>query len=381
LSSSYQPPSGKSGPRSYIPELDGIRAIATVMVICFHFWQSFTSGPYSVVGKIAVWGQTGVDLFFVLSGFLITGILLDSRQSPNFLRNFYARRFLRIFPLYYGALAVFYIGAPLLRLAPWVDISKSVWFWLYLQNIPLTFFPASAVGPNHFWSLAVEEQFYLAWPLIVLATSRKTLLRIIGAAVVISVLTRAALPHYATFYFTVARVDGLAIGAGIAILWRDRGRLTSLVRFARCALFIIGPLMVGAQLVMSGSHNFALQVVKSTLISLVYGSVLVLVTTKTAGRLVERTLSATAMRSIGRYSYGMYVIHPFLLGWFRSLGLPYGVAGLLLTVTATYLAAMICWHAFEKRFLQFKSHFDYRQAAPPRKDRPMPAMALVSRQI
>ena len=351
------------------------------MVICFHFWQSFSSGPYSLVGKIAVWGQTGVDLFFVLSGFLITGILLDSKQSPNFLRNFYARRFLRIFPLYYGALAVIYIGAPLLRLAPWVDVSKSLWFWLYLQNIPLTFFPASAAGPNHFWSLAVEEQFYLAWPLIVLATSRKTLLRVVGAAVVVSVLTRVALPQYATFYFTLARVDGLAIGAGIAILWRDRRRLASLVRFARSALFIIGPVMVGAQLAMSGRHNFALQVVKSTLISLVYGSVLVLVTTQSAGRLVERILSAPAMRSIGRYSYGMYVIHPFLLGWFRSLGLPYSVAGLLVTVMATYLAAMICWHAFEKRFLELKSHFDYRQAALPRENRPMPAMALVSKQV
>src|SRR6266852_3959186 len=90
--------------KGHLPVLDGVRAVAVLSVIYFHFWLGFSNGPYSLAGKLAVWGQTGVDLFFVLSGFLITGILLDSKGSEHFLRNFYARRVLRIFPLYYATL-------------------------------------------------------------------------------------------------------------------------------------------------------------------------------------------------------------------------------------------------------------------------------------
>lgn len=350
------------------------------MVICFHFWQSFATGPYNLVGKVAVWGQTGVDLFFVLSGFLITGILLDSVGTAHFLRNFYARRILRIFPLYYGALTAIYIVAPILRLTPWVGISESFWFWLYLQNIPLTFSHSGVMGPNHFWSLAVEEQFYLAWPLIVLIASRKTLLRVLTIAIVLSVLTRVALAHYAAFYFTLARLDGLAIGSGIAIL-RDRRKGPFLAGFARYVLLIIGPLLVVAQLVMSGGHNFIIQVAKSSLTSFVYAGILVLVITKSAGRPVERILSASVVRSIGKYSYGMYVIHPFLLGWFKSLGLPYNLFGLSTVIAATWLLAMMCWQTFEKRFLRLKRHFDYREAPPKPATSSPTIMALASEPV
>jgi peptidoglycan/LPS O-acetylase OafA/YrhL len=249
------------------------------------------------------------------------------------------------------------------------------------KNIPLTFSHGAVMGPHHFWSLAVEEQFYLAWPLIVLASKRRTLLRIIGVAIVISFLARIALARYNVFYFTLAHLDGLAIGAGVAILWRRPRTVPSMVGFARYTLFIICPLTVSAQLVMSGRHNFILQIVKSTLVSLVYASLLVLVATKSAGQPVERILTSPVMRSTGRYSYGMYVMHPFLLGWFKSLRLPYSLFGLATVVAMTYLAAMICWHAFEKRFLQLKRHFDYGQAPLPPANPPIPAMALASSQV
>src|SRR5262245_40903189 len=125
--------------KQHIPVLDGVRAIAVLFVICFHFWQTFEGGADNLVGRIAVWGQTGVDLFFVLSGFLITGILLDSRGSEHFLRNFYVRRVLRIFPLYYITLMTLYLVCPLLGLTRWVPLNQNVWFWAYLQNIQMTF--------------------------------------------------------------------------------------------------------------------------------------------------------------------------------------------------------------------------------------------------
>ena len=161
--------------RKHIPALDGVRAVAVLLVICFHFWQVFTYGPYSLVGKIAMWGQTGVDLFFVLSGFLITGILLDTKGSPSFLRNFYARRILRIFPLYYATLLTIYLIGPLFRWSAWVPENQSLWFWTYLQNLPMTFAPGHVAGPEHFWSLAVEEQFYMVWPFLVLRLDPQTI--------------------------------------------------------------------------------------------------------------------------------------------------------------------------------------------------------------
>src|SRR5947209_4966095 len=115
-----------------IPALDGIRGIAVLMVMAFHFSKSPTNGLERVLARMSMPGQTGVDLFFVLSGFLITGILLDSRGHRNSLRTFYVRRVLRIFPLYYGALAALYILLPAANLATATSIGDQLWFWSYL---------------------------------------------------------------------------------------------------------------------------------------------------------------------------------------------------------------------------------------------------------
>lgn len=159
-----------SGSRHHLQELDGLRGFAILLVLCSHLVSLPPGGrsPFvdRLVGMILGLGWVGVDLFFVLSGFLITGILVQSRGGPHYFRNFYARRSLRIFPLYYLFLAIATFISPLL-LSPESILTlpkEHAWvYWLYLSNFGGK--PSEAFA--HTWSLAVEEQFYLVWPAIV----------------------------------------------------------------------------------------------------------------------------------------------------------------------------------------------------------------------
>src|SRR5262245_10664845 len=161
---------------SHIPALDGIRGIAILLVLLFHFGQYGHGLPYPAVfvdklfHRICQIGWVGVDLFFVLSGFLITGILYDSKGRNHYFRNFYVRRCLRILPLYYFSLILFLIVLP--KLFPLHTGFRSLrqdsfWYWTYLSNVRVAYRGWDSFGVlDHFWSLAVEEQFYLLWPIV-----------------------------------------------------------------------------------------------------------------------------------------------------------------------------------------------------------------------
>src|SRR3954464_13470573 len=173
-----------------IPALDGLRGLAIILVLLFHFTPE--GGGSTPIGHMMRWvsqlGWCGVDLFFVLSGFLITGILFDARGSANYFKNFYMRRVLRIFPLYYGVLIVVFLVVPIFKTMTAQDLQlmqNQHWLWLYAANIP----PAISnewtlmnqwVRLSHFWSLAIEEHFYLLWPAVVYFFSRKTVMKICG---------------------------------------------------------------------------------------------------------------------------------------------------------------------------------------------------------
>ena len=200
-----------------------------VMVLHFTTFPRMTANVFvdSAFRGVAATGWAGVDLFFVLSGFLITGILLDTKGAPRFFRTFYARRFLRIFPLYYGFLAIAFWVAPLLDPSLGVvPLSAQGWYWAYLSNVQLALAGAwqKPVWIGHFWSLAIEEQFYLVWPFLVYATSAKNLVRVCIALIVAALLTRVALVAtghgFATYVLTPCRTDALATGALIAALMR-----------------------------------------------------------------------------------------------------------------------------------------------------------------
>src|SRR5437899_698335 len=178
-----------------MPVLDGLRGVAILLVILNHAiaWplQPATTRVDAVVGVVAYAGWMGVDLFFVLSGFLISGILLDTRGQPGWWPNFIARRALRIFPLYYGALTVLFVLLPCLVRCSNTELvtlqENQRWYWTYTVNLlaALTHGRGTPLYTAHLWSLSIEEQFYLIWPLIVWACRPRTLLRVAGLAVLV----------------------------------------------------------------------------------------------------------------------------------------------------------------------------------------------------
>ena len=224
-------------PPSHWPALDGLRGTAILAVLVCHYASLLPRTP--AVGLLEI-GWAGVDLFFVLSGFLITGILLDARGTPNYFRNFYARRALRIFPLYYGFLVVTLLVSLVVRLAPGASHEgiRHLWaaqpsLWTYTVN----YWIPTQTGWNPWsemviplWSLSVEEQFYLVWPLVVCRLSERGLVRlcvgIVAGALLLRLSLTAAGVDWSWLYFvTPARADSLAAGALLALLAAPSGRI------------------------------------------------------------------------------------------------------------------------------------------------------------
>ena len=219
-------------PRGHIPALDALRGVAVLAVLLYHFGSH--TAPEGTVGRLTSTllrlGGSGVDLFFVLSGFLITGILYDSKGRGRYFRDFYVRRSLRIFPLYYVVL----IGGLLVLPALGVGVdagpaSDRPWLWVYGTNAVQATRGAYVFGWfDHFWSLAVEEHFYLVWPLVIAALGRRAAMGASLGCVATAVVSRWALvangDHaIAAYVATPCRLDALAVGAFLALAARGPG--------------------------------------------------------------------------------------------------------------------------------------------------------------
>lgn len=349
---------------AYMPELDGLRAVAILTVVFFHLQL-----PYCSLG----WG--GVNLFFVLSGFLITGILLESKQHQHYFRTFYIRRTLRIFPIYY--LTLFSLAV----LAKWKGLSiRDVgWFLLYGQNYLLGVkswvaqFPAAF---NHSWSLAVEEQFYLLWPLAVFLLSRRSL---VGLCVILIVgapacrLWVAATTHNPNLAFTplACTADSLAIGALLSIYYHSafsQHRTKSLgYLFAGLGGLASLGIIIPQGLQSFWSPNYlstpSVNHLLFTVMGLFFaGCIMIVLQPKSIWSWI---LCLPFLRHLGRISYGLYMYH-----WPVLLFLPMMLKGLGLTglrirysvplyLIATYLIALGSWHLLEKRVNGLKRYFEY----------------------
>jgi peptidoglycan/LPS O-acetylase OafA/YrhL len=355
--------------REKIPQLDAVRGIA-ILVVLAHNLHGFSSAPFSIVSN---YGWMGVDLFFVLSGFLITGILLDSKSSENYFRNFYARRCLRIWPLYYSVLILMFVILPLVRPqdAPELFQRSSPW-WSYpffLQNF-LVSAPALAVGPlGVSWSLAVEELFYLVWPLFVrlLSTER---LQLAAWAVLLGspglrlyFLTR----HWIIYSNPFCRLDGMMAGALLAILVRKAGFAPGRILRAVWVLFFLAvPLAITTAAYGLMWLAFSMAVLASA--AFVY---LALFAAESWFRafLTNRFLIFT-----GTISYALYLLHKIpddafkLLHWKEA----HPIATFWLAVAGSYLLAIASWNLLEKPFLKLKKFFEFNRTSKVESGVPTP---------
>jgi len=384
----HQPAPAKARTPHHQPELDGIRGLAILAVLLSHAAGILGVLPHRmphpawtpIAAFVLVPGWGGVDLFFTLSGFLITGILLRARKRPTYFRPFYARRVLRIFPIYYLFLTVTLIAGHIwLRFGEQLPAGTAarVSYFLYLQNWPV-FWP-NWVGLTSiwgsFWSLAVEEQFYLVWPTIVRLLSVRTMLGICAFGFALGIPLRYFLIQHFTgisggiIHFPLSRLDGLFVGAACALYREQRGRPVPL-RWAAVS-FTAGAAMFGfiavfhvREMVGLGMHICTFGI---TAYALMAGG-LVAASQHPVARL-QKILTLRPLLLAGRYSYGMYVYHLVIYLGFEALARRISPATngeftffpalgyMAIAVLATTAFAAFSFHFFEKKFLEMKRFF------------------------
>ena len=376
---------GKKGARLLV--LDGLRATAICLVMIHHYSQGmvksgFGDRPFYCFAN-SCW--VGVDLFFVLSGFLITGILLDAKGSPSYFRTFYIRRSLRIFPIYYLMLLVVFIILPALDMSI-VDsftLDHGPWFWLYGANYltGLVAWPDTAVV--HLWSLAIEEHFYMLWLFVVFFTSNEQLMVVCAMAIVCMVALRFhaasnGVSPDAIYVMTHYRIGTLVLGALLAMAWRTPEIWQVLVRYAKmAAVLLFAVLVVGFTNSQGLDWRYwspLQQAVGYTTIALFFVAVHVLALQLPAGTLVYRVLSSAPAIWIGRLSYGMYLfhrpieavairlgLHPGLHAVHGSPSWPYELVYITGNALVTACVAWLTWNLFEKHVLSLKDRFVYQK--------------------
>lgn len=367
-------------------ELDGLRGVAILAVAVLHtFYRPEMAAGFYQPGMLAVpagdlryanlasIGWAGVDLFFVLSGFLITGILLRAKAEPHYLRNFYARRALRILPLYYAVVLFHLYVWPTARFGTWEQISYlTYWSNFWQAANPAIYEHSPGLGVT--WSLAIEEQFYLVWPFLVLWLSRRWLLRLAFSTLVFSLLLRLSLlqsgAHWWSVYaLTPCRVDALAVGAALALLRPRPGPAARVVVVAAMA----GLVGLGYYQGHWSPRGAMMEGIGFTLTATMAGGLLVLAT---GNGLVAALCRQRWLRTYGKYSYAIYLLHvpvmealvPLCIGPQPVLPLlriaeatgslwPASLAFVVVCCVAFLLAGALSFHLFERHFLSLKRFF------------------------
>jgi peptidoglycan/LPS O-acetylase OafA/YrhL len=374
--------------KKHIDSLDGLRGVAILLVFLFHYMPRNPRNPLSWLASL---GWSGVDLFLVLSGFLITGILYDTRKSKNFFKVFYARRALRLFPLYFFAVGIVLLVAALLHTSVgWVAIP----FYLYGANIMLG---VKGGVPNftpyfqciHFWSLSIEEQFYSLWPLAVFfVRKRRTLMLICAGGILGALLFRIDLTHLrvATWILETelpSRMDSLMAGAMLALAlrgprpdaWLRPRRLYVLMGIC---LLILGFLFIRAKSLFIATGEMTTW--GYSMFAGVYLCILALALVPDT--IPNRIGRVSVLRFFGKYSYGIYIWHQlpspiciFWQTWFarkiHPLLLGQTVYATLMLVLSTAVA-VLSYHFLELPFLRLKSHFRYEEPKDEHSSLPYP---------
>jgi peptidoglycan/LPS O-acetylase OafA/YrhL len=362
------------------------------MVITFHVWGYVTETGTKLWERVyattAGMGWAGVDLFFVLSGFLITGILYDSRSDAHYYRVFYGRRTVRIFPLYYASLALFFWVMPFLLLLlhhPELSIAHDSTLarlsaWTYVINWYEGFKGFSVIPQplQHFWSLAIEEQFYLVWPFLVLTLARRRLMALCFGLMAFGLTLRVVLYQMhlpnADYTWTLCRADALAIGALLALSARDSRDWMTLVKWAPLvalsalcgivAVRILNPQSVAGP---GQTPSFFMDTLGLSFVGIFFGGCLAMAVCLRPHSLGHRIFGSSFLRFFGKYSYCMYVCHFPIVVFLAKAGVDSSrlttvlhneflailvVNGLVFT--ATIAIAVASWNLFEKQWLKLK---------------------------
>lgn len=353
-----------------IPELDGLRGLAIVLVLFYH---SFELARYDgnnffvqLIFSVSRFGASGVSLFFVLSGFLIGGILIDNKDAFNYFKVFYIRRSLRIFPLYYSFLIVYIIFVyarlcGVVNFPEWLfgfDLTKLSYLTL-TQNFLMVkskTLDHQALSPT--WTLAVEEQFYLTLPLIIRFISRKHLLTVLASIEALVVLTKVFMkisgswdPYY--IFLMPFRIDAFIFGVIAAIFLRS-DKMKNWLRSRHNQYFVILPALVVMTFI---SDNYPLYV-------------LLLLWTLLAKpeSIIRKIFRHRVLCKIGVLSYCIYLIHMGILAFVHwQLAIenkaPLGRFWLLeigLGLSITFIIAKLSWRYFEKPIINYAHNFQYR---------------------
>jgi peptidoglycan/LPS O-acetylase OafA/YrhL len=370
---------------AHIPELDGVRGIAVLLVMIFHFGGGYAETQHNLLASAIGLGWSGVDLFFVLSGFLITTILLGTRKDPHFFRNFYLRRALRILPLYYLYLIAFaFIFLPVAHhyhkfLSD--QIGQLSLYWVHLSNWGVQANPMSGSPVAQMWSLAIEEQFYFLWPLLVFLLPDEILLLVCFALAATSLGLRLTpsmqaiqLVHPEFLYrLTPFRIEPLCYGAMIALLtrriqgvnfrgWAGWGSLVSGVGLL-CFLRLHGNTLERTSLNMAGFGYTGIGLCAA-------GLVLLALRHEGSNATYAHVLRSRVLRTLGKYSYAMYIFHVPISQFIQKaishfiknplLGLAFNF---ILGIGLTFLMAKLSWKYFESPILSLKDRIaGYRKA-------------------
>jgi peptidoglycan/LPS O-acetylase OafA/YrhL len=341
---------------NHIPELDGLRGLAILLVIFYHCHEKLSGTPLLSLAK---WGWIGVNLFFVLSGFLITGILLDSRMTSSsagrFFRDFYARRIVRIWPVYLLVLFLVYVGVPLIFGVSWLAQAKAA-PWLYyallVQNLFILPLPGT-LGPS--WSLAIEEQYYLLWAPLARWFDPRLLMFLLGGVILVSPFLRIMLSGVVSRTHTLIHLDGIALGSLVSVVLYAIPLAQATWRKVGTCFIVSGG--VGAFL----AHWRFPAALDSAFALLFAGILLAAITFRGTRRFYTAVWKLRLLRFYGRVSYGLYMTHILvfvILGNFDRFMQQYGIRGNMVVILvrlflSTTIAALI-WYGFERPILRWK---------------------------
>lgn len=353
--------------RQYYPALDGLRGLCCLLVIFYHMFY-FAISQYLHL----IW--ISIDIFFVLSGFLITNILLNTPLNKKSIKIFYFKRALRVFPLYYLVLIIFLIIFPLFNigyLSFKYYVDNQLWFWFFLQNWLLTFKPTNQSGLVHLWSIAVEEQFYLLWPLIILVFKKPSkLLFIIGGLLIAVLITRFFLWNiksetiaYGNLY-SFTRIDGICVGCIVAILKKMKPEflnkniaiiviLTALLNFA---FYFLNKNNSMPYFGIAGFFTF------SVVVGLLVDEI-----ARNSNSIFTIFFNISFLKFIGKISYGTYIFHlpiyiilrPVIEQWSdNNIGfMPSAYFTSSILTLFSFVVGYLSYKYFEKYFMGLKKGF------------------------